>query len=127
MEADSLPLLVAQLNEIARTCTVLVRRHPNAKYANRFEHYRAQLAAEVSDALTENINSFIDRSSVVAGYMSAALIQAVLRGRDVVYLADQYLRSLRSYHDYYRRVTMVDMAELADHVSRHFSLGREPE
>jgi hypothetical protein len=110
---NELDLLVEQLDKLADACALVVRRHPNPRYANGFEEYRPRLRAEVSDAATENVHSFIDRTWIVVGFMSAVLLQAAFRGREVIYLLDPYLTSLRTYHEYYRHAPAVKPAELA--------------
>jgi hypothetical protein len=113
--------LVKQLNIINKYFQVLVRPHPNPAYANRFESYRHSLEAGVSDAHAEDIHSFIDRCSLVVGNYSSALIQAALRGREVVYLEDAYLQSLRTYHDYYRNVEFISVEALERFAAARFN------
>jgi hypothetical protein len=116
IDASNLDQVVAQINELSACCEVIVRPHPNSKYTNHFEAHRDRLIATVSDAHAESIHSFIDRSTVIVGYLSAVLLQAVFRGREVVYLQDPYLVSLQVYHDYYRSVNAVELAGLARYV-----------
>jgi hypothetical protein len=120
LDASQLELVVVQINELSARCEVIVRPHPNPKYANHFEDYRHRLRARVSDAHQEGIHSFIDRSALVVGYLSAVLLQAVFRGRKVVYLRDPYLASLQSYHSYYADVKTVELAELARYLAAEF-------
>lgn len=111
IEGSDLNLLVEQLNRISEYCNVIVRPHPNIKYANNFSRYRHILKAQVSDPHHEDIHRFIDRCSILAGNLSAALLQAAFRGRDVVYLNDAYMVSVREYHEYYQKVKCVDIYE----------------
>lgn len=117
IDATQLDLVIAQINELSARCEVIVRPHPNPKYANHFGEYRSRLRARISDAHHEGIHSFIDRSTVVVGYLSAVLLQAVFRGRAVVYLRDPYLASLQAYHGYYREVPAVELAGLARYLA----------
>ncbi len=110
---DDLDALLHDLNALAASYKVVVRAHPNPKYANHFARYRDRLAGQCSDACTESVHAFIDRCNLIAGYLSAVLLQAVYRGRSVVYLADPTLASLRAYHEYYRSVRMVEVRGLA--------------
>lgn len=124
IDASKLDLVAAQLNELsARGWQVIVRAHPNPKYANRFGEYRDRLRAQVSDAHQEGIHDFIDRTSIVVGHLSAALLQAVFRGREVVYLEDSYLASVRAYHPYYRNVSSVEPAQLAHYLCEKYIEG----
>jgi hypothetical protein len=115
-------VLVAQLNRISNYCTVLVRPHPSPKHRNHFETYRHLMRAQVSDASNEDIHCFIDRCSLMAGHFSSALIQAALRGREVLYLHDAYLASLREYFEYYQKVNAVDLEDLDTFVSAKLGL-----
>jgi hypothetical protein len=121
MDIVDLDVLLKQLNAINQYCKVLVRPHPNPGYTNHFENYRHSLNAEVSDAHDEDIHSFIDRCSVVVGNYSSALIQAASRGREVVYLEDAYLRSLRTYHDYYQAVDSISLESLESFAAARFN------
>jgi hypothetical protein len=123
MDIVDLDVLIKRLNAINQYCKVLVRPHPNPGYTNHFESYRHSLNAEVSDAHGENIHSFIDRCSVVVGNYSSALIQAASRGREVVYLEDAYLRSLRTYHDYYQTVESIPLESLESFAAAKFNSG----
>lgn len=126
IDDSHLDALAEAINALGARYTVLVRRHPNPKYANRFNAYRCRLAAQESDAQRENVHDYIDRCSVVVGYLSAVLLQGVLRGRDVIYLQDEQLASLMSYHDYYRAVTAVDLPDLVQYLCRKFGGGAAP-
>jgi hypothetical protein len=119
-----LVFLVAQLNRISEFSSVIVRPHPNSKCANHFGSYRHTLRAQVSDPHKEDIHCFIDRCSILAGNQSAALLQAAFRGRDVIYLNDAYLASVREYHEYYQKVECVDIEGLGDALSVKFNQNR---
>ena len=121
MDIVDLDVLIAQLNSINKYCQVLVRPHPNPGYTNHFESYRHSLKAQVSDARAEDIHCFIDRCSLVVGNYSSALIQAASRGREVVYLEDAYLRSLRTYHDYYQMVKSIPVESLESFAAAKFN------
>jgi hypothetical protein len=116
VDVANLDVLVSQLNSISNYCTVLVRPHPNPRYTNCFERYRHLLKAQVSDAYSEDIHCFIDRCSLLAGNLSSVLVKAASRGREVIYLHDAYLASLRTYHKYYQNVEMVHVEELDKYV-----------
>jgi hypothetical protein len=117
VDVANLDTLVAQLNNISKYCVVLVRPHPNPGYANHFDKYCHLLEAQVSDANAEDIHSFIDRCSLIVGNFSSVLVQAALRGREVVYLHDAYLASLKLYHSYYHTVNTAYLEELDKCVS----------
>ena len=117
IEGPDLNLLVGQLNRLGRRYKVIVRPHPNPNYANNFGAYRTLLLGEVSDPHTETIHSFIDRTGLVVGYLSAVLVQAMLRGRSVLYVKDEYLASLVKYHDYYKQVPAVSLEDLSSYLS----------
>lgn len=121
LEGTDLAVLVAKLNSISRSCAVIVRPHPNPKYANQFDRYRTQLNAQVSDSNREDIHGFIDRCGILGGNLSAALLQAAFRGREVIYLHDEYLASLREYHEYYRDVSVVTIETLDRYVANRIS------
>lgn len=124
IEGQNLDVVVAQLNRICDYSTVIVRPHPNLKYANDFENYRHTLKAQTSDPHKEDIHCFIDRCSIIAGNLSAALLQAAFRGRDVIYLNDAYLASVRKYHEYYQKVNCVDIEKLDSFLSVKFNQNR---
>ncbi len=117
LEGSDLKLFVDQLNQLGERYHIIVRPHPNSKYANHFAAYRGLLLAEISDPHTETIHSFIDRSGLVVGYLSAVLVQAMFRGRKVLYLKNAYLTSLSEYHDYYREVPAVPLEQLSGYLT----------
>lgn len=116
IDVADLDVLVAQLNSISKYCAVLVRPHPNPRDSNHFDRYRHLLEAQVSDAHTEDIHCFIDRCSLMAGNLSSVLVKAALRGREVVYLHDAYIESLRIYHEYYQKVKVVHLEDLDNYI-----------
>jgi hypothetical protein len=125
MEGPDLALFVDQLNQLCDRFQVVVRHHPNPNYQNQFKSYRDRLRTTFSDPHVESIHSFIDRTGLVVGYMSAVLVQARLRGRRVLYLKDQQLASLTEYHDYYRQVPAIALEDLSRELSRD-NTPREP-
>lgn len=111
-KAVNLAELSKQLNQISEIHEVIVRPHPNPINRNNFKLYQHSLRSSISDANHEDIHDFIDRCDVITGHLSAALVQASLRGRHVVYLDSEQLQSLRAYHEYYRKVQFADISEL---------------
>jgi len=120
LEGADLNVIVQQLNNLSNYGKVLVRPHPDPKYTNHFESYRCVLNAEISDPKEEDIHCFIDHCDIMAGYLSAALLQAAFRGRDVLYLHNSYLDSLMGYHNYYKKVKYVDIEHLSDYVMQRW-------
>jgi len=92
------------------------------KNQNRINKYKPLLNAKTSNALDEDIHVFIDKCSIIIGYLSAALLQASFRGRAVIYLDNPQLKSLASYHDYYRKVKCVRLENLSSNVISHLNL-----
>jgi hypothetical protein len=117
LDAADLEALIFQLNNISNYCTVVVRPHPSPKHSNQFQSYRRRLNAQVSDAQGEDIHHFIDRCSLMAGIFSSALVQAALRGREIVYLRNPYLESVREYHTYYQKFDFIEVEQLDRFVS----------
>lgn len=113
MEGPDLAQFVDQLNQLSVTYQVVVRNHPNPNYQNHFKTHRARLQATFSDPNLESIHSFIDRTGLVVGYLSAVLVQARLRGRRVVYIKNHQLATLSEYHDFYRMVPAVALEDLS--------------
>jgi hypothetical protein len=116
MKGPNLDTFVNQLRQLSTRYHVVVRPHPSPKFANLFEVYRALLPGEVSDPHIEGIHGFIDRVDLVIGYLSAVMVQARYRGRDVLYLQNECLTSLKTYHEYYRELPAVPLAEIASHL-----------
>lgn len=104
------------INDLSNTFEVTVRPHPNPRYRMNLERHAADLQATISDPAKEDIHTFVDRHDCIAGFMSAALLQAVFRGRQVIYLQDSFLEALREYHDFYRQVACVSVDQLGAHL-----------
>lgn len=121
LDAADLDTLVVQLNKISEYCTVVVRPHPNRRFSNGFENYRHLLKVEVSDAHNEGIHNFIDRCALIAGKFSSAMVQAALRGREIIYLKDPYLERVREYHEYYKKFDLIPADMLDSIVSAKFA------
>lgn len=124
LEGPDLALLVEQLNYISNYGIVIVRPHPSRKYSNDFDRHRYALNAQISDPNKEDIHSFIDSCDLLIGYLSAALLQAAFRGREVVYLHNAYLASLMQYHTYYQKVNYVDIKCMGSFVTSKWNIVR---
>jgi len=112
LEDVDLDYLTTKLNCISGFCTVLIRPHPNIANSNQFSKFRPLLNANISDSTSENIHTFIDRCSIIGGCLSAVLLQAAFRNRSVIYLNNSHLKSLKDYHEYYKKVEFVDLDRL---------------
>lgn len=107
--------LVEQINLLGSVLKVVVRPHPNPNYACDIHLYRSQLNAEVCDPKAEGLHDFIDRCSVVVGFPSAVLLQALFREGKVLYLENEPLGNIRRYHSFYQKVDSVAIEDLAAH------------
>lgn len=106
-------ILVEQINLLGSVLKVVVRPHPNPNYACDIHLYRSRLKAEVCDPKAEGVHDFIDRCSVVVGFPSAVLLQALFREGKVLYLENEPLENIRRYHPFYQKVDSVAIEDLA--------------
>jgi hypothetical protein len=100
------------INELHLHFNISVRPHPNPLNRNNFNKYQNKIKCNISNPVSENVNDFIDRNSLIVGYSSGLLVLSELRGRKVLYIEDGYLNSLREYHDYYKKVDSTTILNL---------------
>jgi len=106
--------IAKQVGLMQKYYAVTVRPHPNELYRAKFDEYIKILNIDVSNPREEELDAFLDRCSIVVGYSSAVLLKAAWRGREVLYINDPCLESVRKYHTYYQSVSVVEVSEIAN-------------
>lgn len=96
-------LFADRLNAIAKQYPVQVRPHP--AFMNERDKLAPLLSAdvEVTDPLAESSMQFTMRHRLVIGTASTALLEAVMLGREVVYVRGPYVDDLAQYHFAYNQ------------------------
>lgn len=109
-------LLARQVEILQEHFTILVRPHPNQRYRAMFKECASGLRVNFSNPHDEDVHTFLGRCSIVVGYSSAVLVQAAIRGREVLYIKTPNLAAIREYHPYYKALPAVELDELANHL-----------
>jgi len=108
---------ISQLYSL-KDCHVVVRPHPSPRYSLSFYELNKILKLDVSDSRHEDIHEFIDRISILIGASSAAMVEANLRGREIVYIRTPELDAFRNYNEYYQRIPFIEVESLASYILR---------
>jgi len=112
--------IIEQLRQLDPEYPLIIRPHPAASHFHRFKKIKLLKSFEISNPHEEDINSFINRTSLIIGVRSAAMIQADLRGRKIVYINNEMLRSARKYNLYYSEKSYIEANGLANFMVQNY-------
>lgn len=111
------------LNALTDHAPVRLRPHP--AYINECAAIAPLLSSkvEITDSRLENSKQFILRHEVIVGTVSAAILESIMLGQNVVCFRGKFLDDIASYHFSYRKPNcrLCDLPSLADTVREYFT------